>query len=75
VGKPLLERALRLARRPARAGGFGQLQDFLERGFSAFKQMGGAAEFLATIERRETRILERLFAGTARPFDLAGERS
>lgn len=70
VGKPLIERALRLARRPAHAGGFGQLQDFLERGFAAFKQMGGAAEFLATIEQRERRILERLFAGTAQPFDL-----
>lgn len=75
VGKPLIERALRLARRPARAGGFGQLQDFLERGFAAFKQMGGAAEFLATIGRRETRILDRLFAGSARPFDLAEEKT
>jgi hypothetical protein len=69
VGKPLVQRALRLARKPAQAGGFGQLQDFLERGFAAFKHMGGAGDFLAIIEQRETRILERLFAGAANPFD------
>lgn len=71
VAKPLLQRLLRLARKPARMGGFAALQDFLERGFAAFKQMGGASEFLATIEQRETRILERLFAGAPDPFALA----
>jgi hypothetical protein len=70
VGKPLLQRLLRLARKPARLGGFAALQDFLERGFAAFKEMGGAGEFLATIEQRETRILEQLFASAAAPFDL-----
>jgi hypothetical protein len=73
VGKPLLRRLLRLARRPAHASGFAELQDFLERGFAAFKHMAGAGEFLATIEERERRILERLFAGNPRPFDLAQE--
>jgi len=71
VGKPLLRRLLRLARRPAHASGFAELQDFLERGFAAFKHMAGAGEFLAAIEQREKRILERLFAGSPHPFDLA----
>ena len=70
VGKPLLRHMLRLARKPARAGGFAQLQDFLERGFAAFRHMKDAGEFLATIERREKAVLERLFAGTPKPFDL-----
>jgi len=70
VRKPLIYRTLVLARKPARAAGFGELQDFLERGFRAFRQMGDATEFLATIEKRETAILERLFADAARPFDL-----
>lgn len=74
VGKPLLQRMLRLARKPARVGGFAQLQDFLERGFVAFKQMGGAADFLAIIEQREKRILDRLFAGDPHPFDLARDQ-
>jgi hypothetical protein len=74
VGKPLLERVLRLARKPAHVSGFAQLQDFLERGFAAFKHMGGAGEFLATIEQRERRILERLFSGAARPFDLTQDQ-
>jgi hypothetical protein len=70
VAKPLLRRMLTLSRKPARAAGFGELQDFLERGFDAFRHMGGAAEFLKTIETREKAILERLFAGHQRPFDL-----
>lgn len=69
VRKPLVRRMLILARRPARVAGFGELQDFLERGFDAFRHMGGAAgEFVKIIETRERRILERLFAGHPRPF-------
>jgi hypothetical protein len=74
VGKPLLRRLLRMARKPAHAAGFAQLQDFLERGLSAFKHMRGASGFLATIARRETQISERLFAGATHPFDLEQDR-
>ena len=74
VAKPLVGRLLKLARKPASIGGFAELQDFLERGYAAFKHMDGAGEFLATIEQRETRILERLFAGAAHPFDTAPEQ-
>lgn len=70
VAKPLMRRMLALARRPARMAGFGELQEFLERGFDAFRHMGGAGEFLKTIEARETAIMERLFAKHPRPFDV-----
>lgn len=70
VAKPLVRRMLALSRKPARAAGFGELQQFLERGFDAFRHMGGAAGFLKTIETREKTILERLFAKHPRPFDL-----
>jgi len=56
--------AIRLARGPAHAAGYGQLQDFLERGFHAFREMDGAGEFLATIDQRERALMESLFAGT-----------
>ena len=32
--------------------------------------MKGAAEFLETVDRRETTILDRIFAGNPEPFDL-----
>jgi len=70
VAKPLIYGMLKLARRPAHSVGLGELQDFLERGFLAFRRMAGAEAFLQTIERRETLILERLFAGKPRPFEL-----
>lgn len=70
VAKPLLRRMLALSKKPARAAGFGELQEFLERGFEAFRHMGGAAGFLKTIEAREKAVLERLFAKHPRPFDL-----
>ena len=68
VKKPLVHGTLKLMRRPAKLAGLEDLQDFLERGFEAFRAMGGAEEFLATIHDRETRILTRLFSGAAKPF-------
>jgi hypothetical protein len=59
---------LRAAHAPAHAAGFGVLQDFLERGYRAFRQMGDADEFLVTIEMRETLLMRALFAGVGRPF-------
>lgn len=72
VRHPMLGRVLKLSRLPARAAGLWELQQFLERGFAAFAQLGGADEFLATIERQEREVSRRLFAGHARPFALAG---
>jgi hypothetical protein len=63
-------RTLTLMRRPARLAGLEDLQDFLERGFRAFRDMDGAQEFLALIHSRESEILNRLFSGAARPFSL-----
>lgn len=71
VRKPLIFTTLKMLRRPARMAGLGDLQDFLERGFSGFRQMGGAEEFLATIARRETLIMERIFASAADPFKVS----
>jgi len=68
VKRPLLGRTLVLMRRPARMAGLADLQDFLERGHGAFREMKGAEEFLAAVKRRETRILNRLFSGAADPF-------
>lgn len=68
VARPLVFTILRLARGPAHAAGLGQLQSLLERGFGAFRRMGGADEFLDTIERREREVLRRLYAREAQPF-------
>jgi len=61
--RPEVGLAIRLARGPAHAAGYGQLQDFLERGYRAFRRMDGASEFLASIDERERRLMRRLFAG------------
>jgi hypothetical protein len=73
----LLRASLKAMRAPARTAGLGALQSFLESGFEAFVAMGGAKEFLATIERRESALANRLFeadasaaaAGPLRPDD------
>ena len=70
VRKPLVFRTLKLMRTPAKMAGLQDLQDFLERGFDAFRGMDGAGEFLALVEERETAILKRLFSGAAKPFSL-----
>ena len=70
VKVPLVRGTLKLMRRPARAAGMDDLQNFLERGFAAFASMDGAGEFLGTIRARETAILNRLFSGAPRPFSI-----
>jgi hypothetical protein len=69
VRKPIIHALVRFARGPAHAAGFGSLQDFLERGLDAFEAMHGADEFLTTIRDREVRAMQRVFAGTADPFE------
>lgn len=66
--KPLLSSMLHLMRRPAQLAGLGDLHSFLDRGFHAFRRMGSATEFLASIERKEQKLLHNLFAGDADPF-------
>lgn len=68
VVKPFVYATLKLMRTPARLAGMQDLQSFLERGFDAFRHMGGADEFLATITGREREILSRLFSGHPSPF-------
>ena len=46
------------------------VQEFLERGFHAFRHMEDPTEFLDTIDSRETRILDRVYAQHPNPFDL-----
>lgn len=62
VHKPLMHRSLLLMRGPARAAGLGALQEFLERGFEAFRAMQGATEFLALVAQRERQLAAALFA-------------
>jgi hypothetical protein len=68
--KPLLRAAIALFKGPAYAVHMGELHQFLDSGFHAFRNMRGAAEFLAIIRERETRILARLFSKHKTPFDL-----
>jgi hypothetical protein len=68
VVKPFIYATLKLMRRPAKLAGLEDLQVFLEHGFEAFRHMGGAEEFLATIAEREGRILSRLFSAHPSPF-------
>ena len=64
---PLLLTTLKMMSVPARAAGLGQLQRFLERGFSAFKKMGDASDFVATVVGRERAMMEQWFAASQKP--------
>jgi len=68
VRKPFVRTALAMMRQPARLAGLGVLQEFLERGFAAFHAMGGADEFLRTIDEREIHIMESIAGGASDPF-------
>ena len=70
VKKPLVHTTLKLMRGPAKLAGLQDLQDFLEHGFTSFRAMDGAAEFLELIRDREMEILNRLFSGAPQPFSV-----
>ena len=65
---PMMLTTLKLMRAPAKLAGLFELQRFLEIGFTTFKGMKGAEEFIGIILRRESRLMERLFAGVPDPF-------
>ena len=60
---PFIAPLLHMMRAPAEAAGLGHLQQFLQGGFDAFKNMNGASEFLDTVYSRQSRLLAVLFAG------------
>jgi len=65
---PFLSTTLTVMRAPARLAGLGDLQQFLERGFNAFKRMRRAERFVNTIVERERLAMERIYAGNGAPF-------
>lgn len=64
--------ALKAAHVPAHTAGYGALQDFLERGFAAFRKMRGAGHLLAAIQERETQMMRSLLGGTTPPLEKTG---
>lgn len=65
---PLLSSTISLMGGPARAAGLTGLHGFLATGFSTFKKMGPASEFLGTVAGRETVLMKRLFEAAPDPF-------
>ena len=55
--------ALKMMCQPAQAAGLGALQQFLERGFSAFAHMRDASRLMEAIAEREAAWIEHLFHG------------
>ncbi len=64
--KPFVGSALAVMRRPAKLAGFGDLQSFLERGYTAFRELGSADEFLDIVTSRERQLMDALFSGDDR---------
>lgn len=62
--------AMKLVRIPAQRAGWIELYDFLERGYTAFKQLRDLPTFVGTIAQRERQIMERIVSNQADPFTL-----
>lgn len=73
VGIPLIGSTLAMMRGPAKLANLAELQNFLERGFTAFKGMKRPGDFVDTVVRRERTIMRRLYAGEESPFSWEGE--
>lgn len=75
VKKPLIFSTLKMLRAPAKLAGLGEMQQFLEAGFTAFRYMNGADHFLSTVASRETLLIERIMNGTLNPFATKNDRN
>jgi len=73
VKKPMIYSALKMLRGPATLAGLGEMQQFLEVGFTAFRKMKGATYFLSTIAERETILIERILGGHPAPMAIVTE--
>lgn len=69
VRMPLSGVMLKVAKAPLEKGGWRELTGFMERGFDAFKRMRGGKDFLKFVRTRERRILDRIYAHEADPFE------
>ena len=70
VKKPLIFSTLKMLKGPAQMAGLGEMQQFLEAGFTAFRHMKGADYFLATIATREKILIERILDNEVDPFSV-----
>ena len=59
--------ALSMMRKPAAVAGFGDLQNFLERGYEFFRKMKTVRPFLDAVISREKAFSSALFAGDDSP--------
>lgn len=58
---PMIGITLRAMRAPAHAAGFGALQEFLEKGYTTFREIPDIDHFLKEIESRMISIFERIY--------------
>lgn len=61
---PVVGLAMKLARVPAQRAGWGELYDFLKRGYAAFKHLRDVTTFVGTIAQRERRILDQIYSNS-----------
>jgi hypothetical protein len=70
VRNPITGPALAIAKRPLRGAGYGEVVNFLERGYDSFKRMHGSRHFRKTLHDRELSALDRMYAHDPDPFRL-----
>jgi hypothetical protein len=66
----LVGAALGLVQGPAKRAGWLELYGFVERGYAAFRPMKDVKTFVETVQARERRILEQIYAGAPEPFEV-----
>jgi hypothetical protein len=67
---PVLLALVKAVRKPALAAGYGRLQEFLEKGLSAFRQLQDPGRFVDAIYQREVELMQQWF-GSVQPIDPA----
>ncbi len=68
VQLPFLTTTLKMMKFPAKMANLSSLHNFLEEGFTTFKETSQADKFVSTLTSREIAIMERIYQNTPNPF-------
>ena len=71
VKSTMVDKLVRVLRKPAKIAGFDALQRFLESGLTSFRTMGAPEEFLDTICARERLFMQAILAGNPDPYSVS----
>ncbi len=70
IASRMVYMAFKLAKKPIQSAGFGQIYEFIDKGFGVLKPLGSASNFLNKITQLETQIVTAIYNNQPDPYGI-----